>query len=114
MKREPPLTGPIDLLVLAVVARGAAHGYAIAERLRTQSGGLFDLAEGTIYPALYRLERAGHLSSSTARVAGRIRRTYRLTGAGREALRGRAHSWRELVRGVEGILRARPARSHAG
>jgi len=105
MKREPMLAGQIDLMVLAVVARRPSHGYAIIEALRMKSGGRLELAEGTIYPALYRLEQAGYLASGARTVGGRIRRTYRLTPAGRAALRERERAWRELVDSVEMIVR---------
>ena len=53
------LKGHLDPLVMAVLEGGPAHGYAIIEALRARSGGVFDLPEGTIYPALHRLERGG-------------------------------------------------------
>ena len=112
MKREPMLAGQIDLMVLAVIARCPSHGYAIIEALRLRSGGRFDLAEGTIYPALYRLEQAGYMQSDTQAVAGRTRRTYRLTRAGRAALRERQKAWRALVDGVDAIVRKGPAAEH--
>ena len=65
MKPEA-LKGHLDALLLAVVAKEPAHGYAILERLRDRSAGAFDLPEGTIYPALHRLEDAGLLKSSWA------------------------------------------------
>jgi len=105
MKREPMLAGQIDLMVLAVVARRPSHGYAIIEALRLKSGGRLELAEGTIYPALYRLEQAGYLTSDASTVAGRVRRTYRLTAAGRATLRDRQRAWRELVDSVDAIVR---------
>jgi DNA-binding PadR family transcriptional regulator len=105
MKKEPLLTGQIDMLLLAQVARGPAHGYAIIEQLRVRSDGVFDFPEGTIYPALYRLESLGMLESSTETVSGRPRRTYRVTRSGRAALKEREASWREFVRGVEAVLR---------
>lgn len=108
MKREPMLAGQIDLMVLAVVARQPSHGYAIIEALRLRSGGRLELAEGTIYPALYRLEQAGYLASDARTVGGRLRRTYRLTVAGRGALRERQRAWRVLVDSVEAILRTAP------
>jgi DNA-binding PadR family transcriptional regulator len=57
------LRGQIDLLLLSVLASGPAHGYRVIERLREQSEGAFDLTEGTVYPALHRLERTGLLES---------------------------------------------------
>jgi DNA-binding PadR family transcriptional regulator len=104
MKREPMLAGQIDLMVLAVVGRRPSHGYAIIEALRLRSGGRLDLAEGPIYPALYRLEQAGYLVSDARTVGGRVRRTYRLTTAGRAALRDRQRAWRELVNSVDAIV----------
>ena len=62
------------------------HGYAVVEELRGTSDGTFDLAEGTVYPALYRLEAAGLLASSWSTASGRRRRTYRLTARGRAKL----------------------------
>ena len=105
MEREPLITGQIDLLLLAVLAAEPAHGYAIIERLRERSGGTFDLPEGTVYPSLYRLESAGYLKSSTVKVSGRARRVYRLTSAGRDALRTREDAWRRIVRAVGSVLR---------
>ncbi|MGH8596045.1 MAG: helix-turn-helix transcriptional regulator, partial [Gammaproteobacteria bacterium] len=68
--------------------------------------------EGTIYPALYRLESLEFLESSAETVAGRVRRTYRVTRAGRVALKERETSWREFVRGVEAVLSSK-ATGHA-
>jgi len=113
MEKEPLLTGQIDMLLLAVIERCPAHGYAIIEQLRARSHGVFDLPEGTIYPALYRLEGLGLLRSDQQKVSGRLRRTYRLTRAGFEALRKREASWRRLVRSVDAVLRGDPGVKHA-
>ena len=113
MEREPLLIGQIDMLLLAVVARQPAHGYAIIEQLRAGSRGVFDLPEGTVYPALYRLERLGLLQSKEQKVAGRTRRTYQVTRAGQGTLRDRKASWRELVKSVESVLRGRSVPGHA-
>jgi len=104
MKRETMLTGQLDLLVLAVLARRPAHGYAVLEALRVRSGGLFDLPEGSLYPALYRLEHAGFLKSDSKVVAGRTRRTYALTAAGRTALRARQAAWQKLVESIAAVV----------
>ena len=76
-----PLRGHVDLLLLSVLADAPAHGYALVETLREQSEGAFDLAEGTLYPALYRLERRGLVASRWKVVDGRRRRVYRLREA---------------------------------
>ena len=113
MEKEPLLTGQIDMLLLAVVARAPAHGYAIIEQLRQRSRGAFTLPEGTVYPALYRLERLGLLASAEHKVSGRTRRIYRVTRAGAAALRDREVSWRQLVKSVEAVLRGGPVPGHA-
>lgn len=99
------LRGHLDALIMAVVEPEPRHGYAIAERLAEHSGGVLDLPTGTLYPALRRLERAGYLASEWSTVAGRRRRTYRLTAAGRRALAAARAEWREFSGVVEGVLR---------
>src|SRR6266498_4358876 len=96
-----PLKGHLDMLLLAAVQAGPAHGYALAETLRARSDGAFDLPEGTLYPALHRLERAGLLSSRWSEVGGRRRRVYQLTAKGHRALAKRHGEWREFARAVE-------------
>jgi PadR family transcriptional regulator PadR len=103
MDREQ-LKGHLDLLLLAVLQRAPAHGYAIIAALRDRSGGAFDLPEGTIYPALHRLEAAGLLQSGWLEVSGRRRRVYEITGAGLAALRARRGEWREFASGVQAVL----------
>ena len=98
------LNGQLDPLILATIAEDPAHGYAILQLLRQRSSGAFDLAEGTIYPALHRLERDGLLSSSWAVESGRRRRVYRLTRAGRLALRERRRDWVRFASAVEAVL----------
>jgi DNA-binding PadR family transcriptional regulator len=112
MKREAVLTGQLDLLVLAVLARRPAHGYAVLEALRVKSGGLFDLPEGSLYPALYRLEHAGLLVSESRVVAGRTRRTYAITPVGRAALRKRQAAWQKLVRSIAAVMGDGPVPDH--
>ena len=75
MNRER-LKGHLDLLLLSSLSAGPAHGYAVIAALRDRSEGTFDLPEGTIYPALHRLEDAGLLGSSWADAGGRRRRVY--------------------------------------
>jgi DNA-binding PadR family transcriptional regulator len=96
--------GHLELLLLAVLAQGPAHGYALIERLRAQSEGAFDFPEGTIYPALHRLERAGLLESGWTDAAARRRRVYRLTLRGRTALAERGGEWRRFRGAVDAVV----------
>ena len=103
MNRER-LKGHLDLLLLSVLAAGPAHGYAIITALRARSEGMFDLPEGTVYPALHRLEDAGLLGSSWAEGEGRKRRVYGLTGKGVAALAAEQTEWRAFTNGVHAVL----------
>jgi DNA-binding PadR family transcriptional regulator len=86
--------GHLDLLLLATLARtGPAHGYAVIAALREQSTGSFDLPEGTVYPALHRLEGAGLVASRWDTSAARKRRVYALTSAGRQARVSKQREW---------------------
>lgn len=96
------------MLLLAILADGPAHGYALIEHLRDRSGGRFDLPEGTVYPALHRLEASGLLSSRSAVVGGRHRREYVLTKRGRSVLATRREEWAGFVASVQAILRGAP------
>jgi PadR family transcriptional regulator, regulatory protein PadR len=98
------LRGHLDALVLATLRSGPAHGYAVIEELKRRSEGAFDLAEGTVYPVLHRLEAEGLLSSSWSTVGGRRRRVYRLTRRGESALAEREADWRAFSRAVEAVL----------
>ncbi|MDH4177130.1 MAG: helix-turn-helix transcriptional regulator [Thermoleophilia bacterium] len=102
--RAEAIKGHVDLLVLSVLQRSPAHGYAVAERLRKRSSGVFDLAEGTIYPALYRLEGQGLVESRWRTVGGRRRRVYRLTTAGEQALSGRRRHWDAFATAMQAVL----------
>jgi DNA-binding PadR family transcriptional regulator len=102
--RVDALNGQLDALILATVADDPAHGYAILQRLKLRSSGAFDLAEGTIYPALHRLERDGLLSSAWSAASGRRRRVYSVTRGGRAALQARRREWRQFARAVEAVL----------
>lgn len=96
--------GQLDSLILATVAEEPAHGYAILQRLRQRSSGAFELAEGTLYPALHRLERDSLLTSSWSTGGGRRRRIYDVTPSGRAALRKRRREWRHFSTAVEAVL----------
>ena len=102
--RAESLKGHLDGMILAVLAAAPAHGYAVIESLKRRSGGVFDLPEGTIYPALHRLEAEGLLESGWIDASGRRRRVYRLTRRGRGALGERRNEWRRFSSAVEGVL----------
>ena len=103
MKPET-LKGHLELLLLATVSSGATHGYAIIKALRERSGELLNLPDGTMYPALHRLESAGLLESSWSSDTGRRKRMYGLTPAGREALEQARSEWGEFTRAVDSII----------
>lgn len=99
------LKGHLDTIVLAALEAGPAHGYAIIEAIRSRSGETFDLPEGTVYPALHRLEAAGLLASEwTTPPGGRRRRVYQLTQGGRDALAKRRTAWDRFAQGVNAIV----------
>jgi transcriptional regulator len=103
MQAETP-KGHVDLLLLAVLAQEPAHGYGVVESLRDRSGGVFDLAEGTVYPSLYRLEREGFVTSRWDASEGRRRRVYRLTRSGRRELARRRGAWDRFGRAMEAVI----------
>jgi DNA-binding PadR family transcriptional regulator len=97
------LKGHLDALILSILSAGPLHGYAVIEELRSRSGGRLALPEGTIYPALHRLEHGGLLSSSWSD-RGRRRRVYRLTLAGERELGVRRSRWNEFRTTIEAVL----------
>lgn len=106
--RAEELKGHLDGLLLATLEDGPCHGYAIIEALRQATGGQLDMATGTIYPALRRLEQSGLIAGSWSVVGGRRRREYRLTQAGADALAGRRSEWRNFAAMISGALEGRP------
>jgi DNA-binding PadR family transcriptional regulator len=103
------LKGHLDAIVLAALEAGPAHGYAIIETIKQRSAGTFDLPEGTVYPALHRLEQAGLLSSAWTTPNGRKRRVYSLTRAGAAALGERRKAWGRFSQAVDTALGGAPA-----
>jgi PadR family transcriptional regulator, regulatory protein PadR len=98
------LKGNLDMLLLSVLSAGPGHGYSIITRLRDRSDGAFDLPEGTVYPALHRLEQTGLLASNWEVAAGRRRRIYRLTTVGQRSLADEAKQWRAFSGSVSMVL----------
>lgn len=97
--------GTLDLLLLKAVAVEALHGYAIAQRLEQVSRGVVQVPEGSLYPALHRLENRGFLAADWKRTeTGREAKFYRLTRKGRKRLEAEAASWQRLSEAVALIL----------
>src|SRR5216110_2640695 len=96
--------GHQELLVLEALRTGRAHGYGIIQLLRLRSGGAFDLAEGTVYPVLRKLENERLVKSAWAEVQGRRRRVYQLTAAGRRELAERKEAWRRFSTAMVVVL----------
>lgn len=99
------LRGHLDAMILAMVEHEPRHGYAIIEALSARSGGELELPTGTVYPALRRLEAAGHLDSEWSEDSGRRRRTYRLSRSGRKVLAGKREEWAAFTKVVGDVLR---------
>src|SRR5919202_5069568 len=102
--RGEVLKGHLDLLVLSALRSEPAHGYAIIKTIRDRSGGEFDLLEGSLYPALHRLEERGLVRSQRATRDGRRRRIYELTRKGRSALDGYESEWERFSRAMRSTL----------
>ena len=103
MKPEE-LKGHLDGLILAVLAREPMHGYAVIEQLKRRSGGALALPEGTVYPALHRLEADGLLSSQWSTQSGRRRRVYSITKRGEKELGASRERWRAFSNTIEAVL----------
>ena len=100
------LQGTLDLLVLKTLARGPMHGYGIAVHIQQVSDEVLRVEEGSLYPALHRIEQAGWISSEWG-VSDNNRRAkyYRLTAAGRKQLAREQENWDQLTRAVAKVLR---------
>jgi PadR family transcriptional regulator PadR len=98
------LTGAVEILILEVISGGPSYGYQIVQEVFGRSNGYFDLKEGSLYPALHRLERQKMLSSFWERADGRRRKYYKLTAAGRRALEAKKQEWTAFSTGVNGVM----------
>src|SRR5215208_3829640 len=99
------LQGTLDMLVLKVVALGPVHGYAIAQRLQQMSKDVLQVQQGSLYPALHRLEKRGWLRAEWAATeTGREARFYTLTRLGRQQLGEQRANWDRLSAAISGIL----------
>jgi PadR family transcriptional regulator, regulatory protein PadR len=99
------LRGAIDLLVLKTLTLEPMHGWGIGQRIQQMSEGVLEVNQGSLYPALQRLEHRGLIESEWGESENRRRaRYYRLTAAGRRALRTERESWRRFTAAVEVVL----------
>jgi DNA-binding PadR family transcriptional regulator len=94
----------MDGLLLAVLAEAPGHGYELGQRLAERSGGELAVHEGSLYPALHRLERGGLVESSWSKDQGRRKRVYRLTPAGRRAGEESRQQWRAFATAIDRVL----------
>jgi PadR family transcriptional regulator, regulatory protein PadR len=110
------LKGHLDMIVRAARVDGPAHGYGVIQEIKRRSGGAFDLPEGTIYPTLHRLEKAGYLASHwTTAESGRRRRVYKMTRRGERALSDHRALWQRFADAIGGLFGEKthaPARIH--
>lgn len=103
--RDELLQGTLDMLVLKSLQLGPMHGWGITERLEHGSRRLLQVGQGSLYPALYRLERQGFISSSWGTSENNRRaRFYALTPAGRARLTAERQAWKRMSRAVDLIL----------
>ena len=99
------LRGTLDLLILKTLTLEPMHGWGISERIQQFSRGILDVNQGSLYPALQRLEQRGWIDAEwRVTEANRRARYYRLTAAGRRALGDETANWRRYVRAVDFIL----------
>src|ERR1051325_3671823 len=104
-ERDDLLQGTLDMLVLKALQLGAMHGWGITERLEQGSNNILKIGQGSLYPALYRLERQGYVASAWGPSDNNRRaRFYSLTPAGRTRLAEERQTWRRMARAVELIL----------
>jgi transcriptional regulator len=105
--RSPLLQGTLDLLVLKTLSRGALHGYAIARRIEDATDDALRIEEGSLYPALYRMERRGWIDAAWGKseIGQRIK-IYSLTVKGRAQLRAEAAQWTIFTNAVAKLMDA--------
>jgi transcriptional regulator len=105
-KKPDALQGTLDLLVLKILSRGPHHGYGIAADIESISDDILRVEEGSLYPALHRLEDAGWIKARwTTTDKGRRARVYEITAAGRRQLESEEERWRAITAAVGKILK---------
>lgn len=105
MGKNDRLLGTLDLLVLTILRQGPEHGFGITTRVQETSEGLLDIEEGSLYPALHRMERAGWIAAEWRRTENSRRaKYYSLTKTGRGRLRQQREHWEKVTSGVSMVL----------
>ena len=103
------LQGTLDMLILKAVSLGPLHGYGILLRIQQISGDRLEIQQGSLYPALYRLEQQGWIASEWGESENRRKaKYYRLTAAGKRRLHSEAKKWNRMADVIAGILGATP------
>jgi PadR family transcriptional regulator PadR len=106
------LPGTLDMLILKALSLGPAHGYGVLLRIEETSRGLLSLEQGSLYPALNRLEDRGVIMARWGRSENNRRaKFYRLTKAGHDRLTGETRRWEEMVEAVANVLQAEPSKA---
>lgn len=109
IEKSDLLQGTLDMLILKVVALGPIHGYGISVRIRQISKEVLQVQQGSLYPALHRLEKRGWLESDWGESEkGRQAKFYKLSSAGRKQLESEQSNWNRLAGAVANILRTEP------
>ena len=98
------LWGAVEMLMLEVISYGPTYGYEIAQTVGNRSKGYFELKEGSLYPALHRLESQKLVKTSWQEVEGRRRKYYELTAAGSKVLAAKKSDWKSFAEGIQGVL----------
>lgn len=103
------LQGTLDMLILKAVSLGPLHGYGVLLRIQQISDGALEIQQGSLYPALYRLEHQGWIASEWGESENRRKaKFYRLTTAGRRQLQSETAKWNRMAATIAGILRTTP------
>jgi transcriptional regulator len=106
-KKADLLQGTLDMLILRAVSQGPLHGYGIIQRIRQRSGEMLSVEQGSLYPALYRIEQKGWVSSKwEVSETGRRAKVYAITRAGRRQLEAEEAGWDRLVLAIAKLRQA--------
>ena len=101
------LQGTLDMLILTVLNRGPLHGFAIAERIHQLSHDVLTVEEGSLYPALYRMERKGWIEAEWGQsINNRKAKYYRLTGTGRKQLEAESDGWEQMCAAIAHVMQS--------